>query len=90
MNLPDCAIHKVPFVHRTDNNRDWWSHELPDGEWCNYKEGPQKRAQAENLTEDDYATTSVVMATIQFHGLTWALDNLELISQMVHFIKTNK
>lgn len=50
MNVSNCTIHNVPFRRFEKNGKEWWSHSYTgsDGStaWCNYKEGDQKRAEA--------------------------------------------
>lgn len=50
-----CPIHKVTMRHFTKEDREWWSHKLDDGTWCNGKPPkvvPQKPRQEE---EYDYS-----------------------------------
>jgi len=31
----ECPIHKVPMRHFEKDGKEWWSHQLENGEWCN-------------------------------------------------------
>jgi hypothetical protein len=50
-----CPIHRVTMRQFTKEDREWWSHKLDDGTWCNGKQpkaAPQKPKQEE---EYDYS-----------------------------------
>lgn len=54
-----CPIHGVAMKHYEKNGREWWSHQLDNGEWCNGKKPRNKKQQpieeeydSEELAED--------------------------------------
>lgn len=47
-----CAIHRVTMRHFTKEDREWWSHKLDDGTWCNGK--PPKKVIQPKQEEYDY------------------------------------
>jgi len=39
-----CPIHKVALRHFVKDGEEWWSHQLPDGGWCNGRDTKYNRS----------------------------------------------
>ena len=44
--VPYCPVHGVFMQRHEKDGREWWSHKLANGQWCNGLPGPAKPPQS--------------------------------------------
>jgi len=44
--VPYCPVHGVFMQRHEKDGREWWSHKLANGQWCNGLPGPAKPPRA--------------------------------------------